>query len=53
MYEGLGLWGVPSYRVRGPEGHADWSTWGQDRLWLVARKLRGRIAAGRGGQRAG
>ncbi len=44
MYRELGLWGVPSYRVRGPEGVADFSTWGQDRLWLVAAELRARAA---------
>lgn len=46
MYRELGLWGVPSYRVRGPEGAPDWSTWGQDRLWRVAAELRSRIAGG-------
>lgn len=45
LYEELGLWGVPSYRIRGPEGTPDWSTWGQDRLWRVAQVLRERIAA--------
>ena len=44
MYDELGLWGVPSYRVRGPDGAPDFSTWGQDRLWLVAAELRARIA---------
>lgn len=45
MYDELGLWGVPSYRVRGPDGTPDFSTWGQDRLWLVAAELRTRIAS--------
>jgi 2-hydroxychromene-2-carboxylate isomerase len=44
LYEELGLWGVPSFRVRGPEGWPDLATWGQDRLWLVAAELRARIA---------
>jgi 2-hydroxychromene-2-carboxylate isomerase len=44
LYEELGLWGVPSFRVRGPEGWPDFATWGQDRLWLVATELRARIA---------
>ncbi|MCP4808204.1 MAG: hypothetical protein GY913_30895 [Proteobacteria bacterium] len=35
----LGLWGVPSFRLTGPD--TDWSTWGQDRLWI----LDGRLAA--------
>lgn len=29
----MGLWGVPSYRIGGL------SVWGQDRLWLLARRL--------------
>jgi 2-hydroxychromene-2-carboxylate isomerase len=53
MYEELGLWGVPSYRVRGPEGTANFSTWGQDRLWLVAQQLRERIARARGAREKG
>jgi 2-hydroxychromene-2-carboxylate isomerase len=44
MYDELSLWGVPSYRVRGPQGTPDFATWGQDRLWLVAAELRSRIA---------
>lgn len=44
MYDELGLWGVPSYRVRGPEGCPDWSAWGQDRLWRVAQEIRRRAA---------
>ena len=35
----LGLWGVPSFRVTGPDASAgEWSTWGQDRLWRVTRE---------------
>ena len=30
---GLGLWGVPSFRL------GDYVTWGQDRIWLVKEKL--------------
>jgi len=37
----LGLWGVPSFRVRGG-GAPDYSTWGQDRLWRVEEEIRGR-----------
>jgi 2-hydroxychromene-2-carboxylate isomerase len=44
MYEELGLWGVPSYRVMGPAGEPDWSAWGQDRLWRVAQEIRRRAA---------
>ena len=29
----LGLWGVPSFRVR------DTAVWGQDRLWAVRQAL--------------
>ena len=32
---GLGLWGVPSFRVGGT------ATWGQDRLWVVQQALLG------------
>jgi 2-hydroxychromene-2-carboxylate isomerase len=45
MYEELGIWGVPSYRLRGPEGEPDLCVWGQDRLWLVAAEIRRRLAA--------
>jgi len=38
-----GLWGVPSFRLRGPEGAPDLCTWGQDRLWLVEREIRKRL----------
>jgi 2-hydroxychromene-2-carboxylate isomerase len=44
MYEEMGLWGVPSYRLR-EEGHPDFSVWGQDRLWLIAAEIRRRLAA--------
>lgn len=44
MYEELGLWGVPSYRLRGPAGEPDLCVWGQDRLWLVAAEIRRRLA---------
>ncbi len=45
MVEGLGLWGVPSYRLSGG-GKADLAVWGQDRLWLIAAEIRERAAAG-------
>lgn len=41
----LGLWGVPSFRVRGG-GRADYATWGQDRLWRVEEEIRARISHG-------
>lgn len=37
---GLGLWGVPSFRLRGPGGEPDLATWGQDRLWLIEERIR-------------
>jgi 2-hydroxychromene-2-carboxylate isomerase len=40
----LGLWGVPSFRLRGPEGVPDFATWGQDRLWLLEHHVRHRLA---------
>jgi 2-hydroxychromene-2-carboxylate isomerase len=44
---GLGLWGVPSFRVRGG-GAPDYATWGQDRLWRVEEEIRARLAAAPG-----
>lgn len=34
----LGLWGVPSFRL------GSWSTWGQDRLWMVERRVEAALA---------
>ena len=42
MVEGMGLWGVPSYRLSGPDGEPDLMVWGQDRLWLIAAEIRRR-----------
>jgi 2-hydroxychromene-2-carboxylate isomerase len=43
MTEGLGLWGVPSYRLSsGGNAQEDLCVWGQDRLWLVAAEIRRR-----------
>lgn len=44
MLQGMGLWGVPSYRLCGPEGEPDLEVWGQDRLWLVAAEIRRRAS---------
>jgi 2-hydroxychromene-2-carboxylate isomerase len=44
MIEGMGLWGVPCYRLSGPSGEPDLEVWGQDRLWLVAAEIRRRVA---------
>ncbi|MDJ0869400.1 MAG: DsbA family protein [Myxococcota bacterium] len=44
MVDGLGLWGVPSFRLAGPEGQPDLAVWGQDRLWLVAAEIRRRAS---------
>ena len=38
-----GLWGVPSFRLSGPEGSPDLCAWGQDRLWLVEEEIRKRL----------
>lgn len=38
MYE-FGSWGVPSYRLLDRDGQEILGVWGQDRLWLVARKI--------------
>lgn len=45
MTEALGLWGVPSYRLRGGVGEEDLCVWGQDRLWLIAAEIRRRAGA--------
>lgn len=44
MVDDMGLWGVPSYRLSGPDGEPDLAVWGQDRLWLVAKEIRRRAA---------
>ena len=44
MVEGLGLWGVPSYRLSGPDGEEDLAVWGQDRLWVIAAEIRRRAS---------
>lgn len=38
MYE-HGLWGVPSYRLLDSDNNTVLAVWGQDRLWLVAKKI--------------
>lgn len=38
MYE-AGLWGVPSFRLLDERGEQLLALWGQDRLWLFARKI--------------
>ena len=45
MVEGMGLWGVPSYRLCGPEGEPDLEVWGQDPHWLVAAHIRRRAGS--------
>jgi 2-hydroxychromene-2-carboxylate isomerase len=41
---GLGLWGVPSFRLLGPEGSPEYATWGQDRIWRVEQEIVRRLA---------
>jgi 2-hydroxychromene-2-carboxylate isomerase len=41
---GLGLWGVPSFRLLGPEGTPEYATWGQDRIWRVEQEITRRLA---------
>ncbi len=43
MFE-AGLWGVPSFRIPAVGGHDEFATWGQDRIWLVEREIRKRLA---------
>ena len=45
MVAEMGLWGVPSYRLSGPDGEEDLEVWGQDRLWLVAAEIKRRAGA--------
>ena len=45
MVEDMGLWGVPSYRLSGPDNEEDLMVWGQDRLWLVAAEIKRRAGA--------
>jgi 2-hydroxychromene-2-carboxylate isomerase len=46
---GLGLWGVPSFRLIGPEGEPDFCTWGQDRIWLLEQEIARRLSRAGGG----
>jgi 2-hydroxychromene-2-carboxylate isomerase len=39
----LGLWGVPSFCLRDRSGEPVFSTWGQDRVWLVETEIRQRL----------
>jgi hypothetical protein len=39
MYE-FGSWGVPSYRLLDQNENEVLALWGQDRLWLVAQKVK-------------
>lgn len=38
MYD-FGSWGVPSYRLSDEHGNKLLSVWGQDRLWLIAKRI--------------
>jgi 2-hydroxychromene-2-carboxylate isomerase len=44
MYES-GLWGVPSFRLLDKTGKELLALWGQDRLWLFARKIQRQLSA--------
>ena len=44
MVDGLGLWGVPSFRLSGPEGEPELAVWGQDRLWFIATEIKSRAS---------
>jgi 2-hydroxychromene-2-carboxylate isomerase len=39
-----GLWGVPSFRLLADDRHEAFSTWGQDRIWLVEQEIQRRLA---------
>jgi len=44
MVEGLGLWGVPSFRLSGPGNEPALAVWGQDRLWFIAAEIMRRVS---------
>jgi len=44
MY-GFDCWGVPSFRLLDADGKSLLAVWGQDRLWLVSRKIQQAIAS--------
>ncbi len=41
---GAGLWGVPSFRLLAGDGHPEFATWGQDRIWLIEQAIQKRLA---------
>ncbi len=43
MYN-FGCWGVPSYRLLDGDGAQVLAVWGQDRLWLVAKRISGLLS---------
>ena len=43
MY-GFDCWGVPSFRLLDADGKSLVAVWGQDRLWLVSRKIQQALA---------
>lgn len=45
MY-GMGLWGVPSFRLLDKDGKQVLALWGQDRLWLFAREINRLLSKG-------
>ena len=44
MY-GFDCWGVPSFRLLDASGKTLVAAWGQDRLWLISRKIQEAIAS--------
>ena len=44
MVDAMGLWGVPSFRLSGPDTEPPLAIWGQDRLWFIAAEIRRRAA---------
>lgn len=40
-----GLWGVPSFRLLDETGKSLLALWGQDRLWMFARRIQRHLAA--------
>mgnify|MGYP000411229395 CR=1 FL=1 len=42
LYNEMGQWGAPSFRISGGGDDTSFSTWGSDRLWLVESEIQRR-----------
>lgn len=46
LYE-AGIWGTPAFRLLDKDGEELISLWGQDRLWLLSRKIQRYLESGK------